>query len=67
VAYLGISEKTFVKKMNRNVFPENAPSLRFHVSSFPCLGIHGSVLGQVINFETPCVMEKERDEMRKYN
>jgi hypothetical protein len=23
--------------MNRNVFPENAPSLRFHVLSFPWL------------------------------
>jgi hypothetical protein len=26
--------------MNRNVFPENAPSLRFHVLSFPCLTVH---------------------------
>jgi hypothetical protein len=25
--------------MNRNVFPDNAPSLRFHVLSFPCVNI----------------------------
>jgi hypothetical protein len=36
VAYLGISENTFVKKiMSKNVFPENALSLCFHVLSFP--------------------------------
>jgi hypothetical protein len=35
VAYLGLSEKKIVSKMSRNVLPENAYSLRFHVLSFP--------------------------------
>jgi hypothetical protein len=31
----GSQKKHLFKKMNRNVFSENAPSLRFHVLSFP--------------------------------
>jgi hypothetical protein len=45
VVYLGISEKTLVWKMGRNVFPENALSLRFHVLSFPWPGIHNRSVG----------------------
>jgi hypothetical protein len=30
--------------MNRNVFPENAPSLRFHVLSFPWTAVETCVV-----------------------
>jgi hypothetical protein len=40
--------------MSRNVFPENAPSLRFHVLSFPRVGTFRGpfpVLGVAIEFQ----------------
>jgi hypothetical protein len=35
----GTQKNNLLKKMNRNVFSENAPSLRFHVLSFPWIEI----------------------------
>jgi hypothetical protein len=60
--------------MSRNVSPENALSLRFHVLSFPCIGIESGSLylatpfaneERKINFMFPVISQIDSCWMRK--